>query len=261
MYVTQKLAKMMVILSTAFYLSVTYATNLTIVTEHLAPFQIVKSELITGFSTEIVKATLDKSGIDYKIEAYPWSTSFNRTLHEENICIYSLARIPERELLFKWVGHITKSTISFYTLKSKSIKIDNLNDAKKYKTAVIKDDVTHHFLLSKGFVENENLYVMRNYDALLQLLEIPSRQIDLVILNDDLINSRLKNKENSSKYSNVHMLDELTLDFYFACSLNTEKKIVNKLTTIMKKLEASGVHSIIRNKWQKKMVNLVTNDI
>ncbi len=89
---------------------------------------------------------------------------------------------------------------------------------------------------------------MSNYDALLKWLETPSHQIDLIIINDDLINSRVKNKQDASKYLNVRMLDELTLDFYLACSLNTDKKIVSKLITIMEKLEAMGLYLTIRNK-------------
>lgn len=234
-----------------------FAIQLSILTEHLAPFQIVTPKAIGGISTEIIEATLSESGYQYSIEAYPWTSSYHRAKHEKNTCIYSLARIPERELLFKWVGHITTSTISFYALKNNELMVNSLEDAKKYKIAVIKDDVTHHFLLSNGFVEGENFYVMNNYDALLQLLEMPSRQIDLVIINDDLINSRVKNKAEVSKYKSVHMLKGLSLDFYFACSLNTEQDIVNKLTNVMKKLEQQGVYSIIRKKWKKSMVNLL----
>lgn len=257
MNVTKKLASMTGVLILICMSVNSYADKLTILTEHLAPFQIVDSNSITGFSTEIVKATLDESGYEYSIEDYPWSLSFNRAMQEKNVCIYSLARIPNRELLFQWVGHITTSTVSFYSLRNNMRPITNLNDAKKYNTAVIEDDVTHHFLLSKGFVEDDNLYVMRNYDALLKLLETPSRQIDLVIINDDLINSRIKSKEEALKYMNVHMLEGLKLDFYFACSLSTEKSIVNKLIVTMKKLEAEGLNSAIRNKWKKQMVNLI----
>jgi len=257
MKITQRFANIISIIIITCYSSVVSASKLTVVTEHLAPFQIVKPNSITGFSTEIVKATLDESGLEYSIEAFPWSLSFNRAMQEKNICIYSLARIPDRELLFQWVGHITTSTISFYTLKEKGLNISNLDDARIYKTAVIKDDVTHHFLLSKGFVEGENLYVMSNYDALLKLLETPSRQIDLIIINDDLINSRVQNKQDASRYLNVHMLEELTLDFYFACSLNTDKKIVGQLKTVMEKLEALGLYLNIRDKWKKRMVNLM----
>ena len=123
-----------------------------------------------------------------------------------------------------------------YALSKKPIVIENLAQAKNYRIAVIKDDVTHHFLISKGFVENKNLYVMNNYDSLLKLLEIPSRQIDLVVLNDDLIANRVQNSAEAKKYKGVFMLKELTLDFYFACSLNTDKAIVDTLKKAMDKL-------------------------
>jgi len=237
-----------------------FANQLSILTEHLAPFQIVSEKAIGGISTEIIEATLNESGYQYSIEAYPWTSSYHRAKHEKNTCIYSLARIPDREPLFKWVGHITTSTISFYALTRNQITITDLEDAKKYKIAVIKDDVTHHFLISNGFVEGENFYVMNNYDALLQLLEIPSRRIDLVILNDDLISSRVKSQKEASKYKSVHLLKELSLNFYFACSLNTEQSIVDKLVKVMQKLEQQGVYSVIRNRWKKSMVNLLLCD-
>ncbi|MCI2283175.1 hypothetical protein L3081_06945 [Colwellia sp. MSW7] len=192
---------------------------------------------MSGISTEIIEATLKATNYDYDITAYPWSISFSRAKREQNTCIYSLGRIPDRESLFEWVGHIISSTISLYSLASKQILITNLNDAKKYKTAVIRDDVTHHFLLSKGFIENENLYVMDNYDSLLKLLETPNRNIDLVVLNDDLIYNRVKSTEAASKYKNVYNMQELTLNFHFACSLNTEKNIVKDLKETMKELE------------------------
>lgn len=249
--------KLFNVLFLIFFQSCAFSTELTVVTEHLAPFQIVDSKSITGLSTEIVRATLDESLIEYNIVAHPWSLSYARAKQEKNTCIYSLAQIPTRKGLFKWVGLITNSSISLYALKDKKLSINNLDDARKYKIAVIKDDVTHHFLLSKGFVENENFYVMRNYDALLQLLEIPSRQIDLIVLNDDLLRSRIKSKEEAKKYSNVLMLTELTLNMYLACSLQTDDNIVNKLKSAMNKLEVSGFNSEIRDKWKKEMRNLL----
>ena len=207
-----------IFLSTILFCSSTIGAKINIVTEHLAPFQIVADKTIGGLSTEIIETTLKETNIRYNLEAHAWSLSYNRALHKENTCIYSLAYIPERKPLFQWIGNITASSISLYALSKNKIKITSLSQALNYKIAVIKDDVTHHFLLSKGFVENENLYVMNNYDSLLQLLEIPSRQIDLVVLNDDLLNNRVKNSNEATKYKSVFLLQDLTLDFYFACS-------------------------------------------
>jgi len=135
-----------------------------------------------------------------------------------------------------------------YSLKKSQIVISTIEGAKKYNTAVIRDDVTHHFLLAKGFVENENLYVVSNYDALLKLLDLPSRHIDLVVLNDDLLKHRVKDFDDTSKYSNVFQFKELTMNLHFSCSLNTEKKIVDNLTKTMKMLEKRDVLLAIREK-------------
>jgi polar amino acid transport system substrate-binding protein len=233
------------------------ATEINILTEHLAPFQIVSKDSIKGFSTEIVEATLKESQYAYNISAYPWALSFSRARHGKNTCIYSLARMPQREPLFQWVGHIALSTISLYSIKDRQIAISNISDATKYNIAVIRDDVTHHFLLTKGFVEKENLYVVDNYDALLKLLDLSNRHIDLVVLNDDLLKNRVANSNDTSKYENVFQFKELTLNFYLACSLNTEKKIVDDLINAMKVLENRGVFEEIREKWKKNMVSLI----
>ena len=98
---------------------------------------------------------------------------------------------------------------------------------------------------------------MNNYDSLLKLLEIPSRQIDLVVLNDDLLNNRVQNSTEAAKYKNQLFLKELALDFYFACSLNTDKSTVNILINAMKKLEQRGEITAIKNKWRPMMINLI----
>ena len=98
---------------------------------------------------------------------------------------------------------------------------------------------------------------MNNYDSLLKLLDIPSRQIDLVVLNDDLLNNRVQNSTEAAKYKNQLFLKELTLDFYFACSLHTDKATINALTNAMQRLEQRGDITAIKNKWRPTMVNLI----
>lgn len=233
------------------------AAKLKIVTEHLAPYQIVTDNSITGLSTEIIEATLKESQYPYELSAHPWSSAFHTVKHEKNTCIYSLARIPSREPLFSWIGHIASSSVSLYSLKNSKITINNIEQAKAYNIAVIRDDFSHHFLLSKGFTENTNLYVVDNYHALLKLLEMPNRNIDLVIINDDLLKYRVANVGDIKKYKNVFKFEELSLDFYLACNLNTDPQIINDLTNAMNTLEKHGTLPTIRSKWKKNMVNLI----
>jgi polar amino acid transport system substrate-binding protein len=248
--VEKKLAVGLVILL-IFFSGQILATKLNIVTEHLPPYQIVSEDAIEGLSTEIIKATLKESQYAYDIMAYPWALSFGRARHHKNTCIYSLARTSDREPLFKWIGHIALSTMSLYSLKSNPIIVSTLEKAKSHNIAVIRDDVAHHFLLTKGFVENENLYVINNDDVLLKLLDLSSRNIDLVLINDYLLKSKEKDLGETKKYRNVLQFKELTLNFHFACSINTEQTVVDNLVKAMKVLDKRGDFLEIRNKWKK----------
>lgn len=231
----------------------TRAEKLNIVTEHLAPFQVVNGKFISGLSTEIVESTLEAANLAYTIEAHPWSLSYQRALKEKNTCIYSIVHLPERDALFQWVGKIASSSTSLYSLSNSKIKIKSLEHAKKFKIAVIKDDVAHHYLMSQGFIENKNLYVMNNNDALLKILQVPSRQIDLVVINDDLLNNRVHSVGEASKYKNVHTFENFNFEFYLACSLKTNKAIVNALSQAMKKLETQGGFNKIKQRWQHRI--------
>lgn len=229
------------------------AQQLRILTEHLAPFQIVKdNNEVDGFSTDVVREVLNRSGHSYVIEAYPWTYSYKQALNKNNTCVYSLAYTQERKEKFQWIGEIARSTISFYSLKSKNVVLNSFEEARHYNVAVIKDDVTHHFMLSKGFVEEKNLYVMGNYDALLKLLEIRKNSIDLVILNDDLLKHRVHSLDEENKYQKHIVIEELELIFNLACNLKTPTDITKSLSKAMIEMKADGSYQKIKQKWQSQ---------
>lgn len=220
-----------------------------VLTEHLPPFQIVADKQVNGAATEIVQTTFEAAGIDFEITPYPWAISYNRTLREPGTCLYSVARLPSRESEMLWIGWIATLETHFYTSALRNIAISSVAQARKFKVAAIKDDAAHHFLLSQGFIENENLYVHQNYQSLLKLLDIRSRNIDLVMLSETLLNYRAKEGYQKSHYKKLLRVEELTLKFHLACHLDTDATVVNKLTNSMMQLERTGVLSAIRKRW------------
>lgn len=64
-----------------FFCNQIVVTKLSILTEYLAPFQIVSKYSIKGLSRKIVEATLKESQYAYSIEAYPWPLPFSRAKH------------------------------------------------------------------------------------------------------------------------------------------------------------------------------------
>ncbi len=230
----------------------TSSQTISIVTEHLSPFQIVKeNNEITGFSTDIIIAALNRTPHKYTLEANPWDISYNQALKDSSTCIYSLAFTPERESKFQWSSEvIINRTISYYSLRSKNIELSHIKEVEKYKVAVIKNDVTHHYMLTKGFKENKNLYVMENYDALIYMLEKRKNNIDLILLNDELLKNRVSNKEQRSRYKKTLLIDEFKLLFYFACNINAPKQVIADFSQALREIKLDGTYQIIVEKWQ-----------
>jgi len=129
------------------------ASGLRIITEVYPPYNFVdKNNNVTGQSTEIVQAILEKTGTQANIEVMPLSQGLTLAEKGPGVVIYSLNRTPQRENLFKWVGPIGYYEQAFYAKKGSTVVVSQLEDAKKVtKIGVYKGDAGAQFLASQGF--------------------------------------------------------------------------------------------------------------
>jgi polar amino acid transport system substrate-binding protein len=129
------------------------ASGWRIITEAYPPYNFVdKNNNVTGQSTEIVQAILEKTGMQANIEVMPLSQGLTLAEKGPGVVIYSLNRTPQRENLFKWVGPIGYYEQAFYAKKGSTVAVSQLEDAKKVnKIGVYKGDAGAQFLASQGF--------------------------------------------------------------------------------------------------------------
>lgn len=227
-----------------------FAKPIVVLTEHLPPFQIVKQQQSSGAAVEMTKLIFQRAQIPYEMSVMAWSDAYHTALRSDEACLFSTSRLPQRESLFYWVGQLNSLNTSFYRSSSDAFEINSLEDVKARRVAVIKDDSAHHFLLSQGFEENVNLYVLHTYDSLLHLLDRRNRHIDLVLLNKELLEYRLKDSDTLSRYTEAFKVKELLLYHYLVCNLNTDSNTLEKLKQAYDELDASGQLSAIRAKWK-----------
>lgn len=231
-----------------------YAADLLIVTEHSPPYQYLnKSGQIDGLTTEIVHATLAQTAIPYKLKLYPWSRAFLMAKETKNTCIFLMSRDEPREMNFKWVAPLVTTHDYFIGLSARTdININNIEDVKKYKVAVIKDDRAHHELLKLGFVENKNLYIINNSSAMLKLLA-SIRNIDLILADMVNVNYRAKlHNLNPDTFKSYMKWNSTPVDLYLACNLKTSEAIVNQLKNAIKTIKENGTYDKILTKWRDK---------
>ncbi|MFT4929500.1 MAG: polar amino acid transport system substrate-binding protein [Phenylobacterium sp.] len=126
---------------------------LTVVTEDWRPYNYQEQGEVKGISTAIVKKVLAKAKIDYNIAVYPWARAYKLAQAEQHVLIYTIIRIPGREMLFKWVRPLGKGGTTFlYRLKKNShITPHTLDEARQFQVVTNRDTMNHLWLQSHGF--------------------------------------------------------------------------------------------------------------
>lgn len=131
-------------------------SKVTVVTCVEPPYQIQeKGRPLTGVSVEAVRLMMQEAGVDPDIQVLPWARAYEMAQRQENVMLFSILRNPQRENLFKWVGSLHPFEVYFYRLKDRpDIAVHALDDARKYRIGVLRDDSRNIYLRSQGFGDN-----------------------------------------------------------------------------------------------------------
>ncbi len=231
--------------------SLANAQPLRIVTEKLPPFQYAHDDgVITGAMADIVNLLLVKTDIDAKIEILPWARSYQIALERDNTLIFSMLRGAEREDKFIWVGKLFSIKSYLVTLKNnKGIKVNSIDDAKKYSVGSIRQDLAETYLRNKGFVENKNMYLSSDYQVLWHMLY--SKRTDLAFTNNILWKYEIADADlDPSQVGIVYQIPDIASDLYLAASLGTDKKLIEQLQNALEDIKSNGQYQRILQKWQ-----------
>ena len=224
-----------------------FAQSLTVVSEDFPPYNYSENNEAKGLSSEIVIEVLKEAGLETKINFYPWARSYLVAQNEPNVLIYSIARIPERENMFHWIGAIAPYRTSFYKLKENDRvgMIRSLADAKAYTIGVSVEDVIYTYLKSKRF---SNLDVAGR-DSL-SIRKLVSGRVDLIAFDEVSFPYRLMLEElEPSRFERVYRLDDLTGELYMAMSKNSDPKLVKSLQQALKSVHQSGLYDSILGRY------------
>lgn len=217
------------------------------VVAHAAPLRVVTEESsysylhagkVSGSATEVVEATLKRAGLDdYQIGLYPWARAYDMARQEPNVLIYLIARTPEREALFRWVGEIMRIEYHFYKLRvRRDIQVPDLHAAKTYRIGALREDVRHRYLEANGF--DKIVLTAHNSDNFRRLL---NGQVDLVPMPEqDIITLCNEMGMDPSVVERVHSLNTFT-QLYMAYSRQTDDDTVLRTQVAFEQLRAEGV--------------------
>lgn len=227
-----------------------FAQEVKIVTENYPPYNYEENGKVKGVSTEIVRAVLKEMGLNIKITVYPWARTYRLALEEPNTLIYSIARTPEREHKFKWVGVIAPADQVLLSLKERTdIKLNNLDDTRKYKIGTVRDDVIEHHLLSNGFKVGKNIDRCNNYNS--NIKKLLRKRIDLCAIGK-LVGYNILRKighEPGDTVKQVYRFDVLSEGVNMAFQKDTPDEVVNKFRRGLEKIKENKTYDKILSKY------------
>jgi polar amino acid transport system substrate-binding protein len=213
------------------------AQSVKVVTED-SSYTYVQAGKVAGPATEIVELALKRAGLtDYRVALYPWARAYDMALQEPDTLIYLIARTPARETQFKWAGEFMRIEYHLYKLRDRSdVVVNNLDDARRYAVAVMRDDVRQQYLQSHGF--DKLVVSARNSDSLRMLLD---RKVHLLPLPENDVTRFCKEAQvDPAALQKVLTLDEMTTGIYMAYSRGTSDDVVNRTRAAFDKLKADG---------------------
>lgn len=193
-----------------------------------------------GPTVEILNGFLQEAQLKASVSFMPWARALATAKNNPNTLILSIIRTPEREDHFHWLIKVSQLARVFISLESKPENyVDNIDQAKKKLIAVVLGSAAHNELLSYGFSEQTNLYLVSNGAQIANLFA--NGRVDLVYddPNNLLSNLNIKGKANTAiSYKKITIENQRIS--YIALNKDTDASIVNKLQHAARKFEKTA---------------------
>ena len=224
------------------------SSHLTIVTEEFSPYNYAQDGEIRGLSVDVVKEMARRVGsVEYDIQLYPWLRAYSLAKDKPNTAIFSIGRNHSRESLFQWVGVIAPARFYLFARPERDeLKLESLEQAKRYRVGTFPKTVREQYLLEKGFLMDKNLISIYDYGRLFDLLKLG--RIDFWAMNELRAHDVVLKKglDPSKELSRAFFLKELSPEgYYLAFSKQTDPALVERFADALKGMHDDGSYQQI----------------
>jgi polar amino acid transport system substrate-binding protein len=214
-------------------------TGMVLLTENFPPYNMAKNgknfaqdENINGIATDIVREIFKRADITYSLTLrFPWERIYKLTLEKPGYGVFVMARLPDREKLFKWVGPIGPDDWIMLAKADSKITLETLSDARKYRIGAYKGDAIAETLAKQGL---NPIVVLRDQDNAKKLV---NGQIDLWATGDPA-GRYLARQEGVSGLKTVLRFNSAEL--YLALNKDVSDETVAKLQAALDQMRKEG---------------------
>lgn len=205
------------------------AEPLRVVLEISPPHQTLENGNVGGLSTAVVEAMLQQGGLSASYEVYPWARAFRIAATTPDVLIYNMARTPERETQFEWIGKVASYKFGFLKLSRRTdIRVHQLSDVANYVIGAQRDDFSAEWLRDVAKQPRQNLQLQPDVLETWRLLV--NGKLDLMIDDPQAIDDMLvKHQLQRSDVEFVIFPQELEQQTWIALKKGSSPALVQRL--------------------------------
>jgi len=215
-----------------------------VMTEDLPPFNFMDNGKIVGISTEVVRHIFQDTKVLMRygdIQMYPWARAYHEVKHQPQTALFSMARTPEREDSFRWVGPLLNVTIGVVAKKDHHVDIHSIDDFKRYRIGTVRDSAPEQLLIKAG-VPPERLERLALPEQ--NIRKLAANRIDLFAFSVQTIQYKMiKLGIDPEEYETVYLLK--TPSLYLALNKETPDELVEKLQKSLDEMKTPDNNGVV----------------
>lgn len=220
------------------------AADIQAYTEEWPPYNFDEDSEVRGIATDILRAACQEAQLDCAIQLVPWARAYALAASQPDTLVYTTARKPEREHLFRWVGPILPRATWVYARNGLENLPASRADLRRFRIGVVQGEASVTELRAAAVPASQILPDKSNAAVLKQL---NAGFVDLMIDTEVGMAWNLKSAELDE--AAVRKLFKLTDEggYYFALNPRTDPAKLDKLQTAVDSLRRDGrLQALIR---------------
>ena len=216
------------------------AEPLVLLTENFPPYNMAsdgksfaREPEIQGIAADLVREMFRRADIPYSMTLrFPWTRVYQQARDTPNHGVFVLARQPDRENLFKWVGPLGPDDWVLLARADSTLQLGNLEQAKGLRIGAYKGDAIAESLARSGL---KPVLVLRDQDNARKLY---SGEIDLWATGDPA-GRYLARQIGMTAFKTVLRFNGTQL--YLALNKQVPDEVVKKLQDSLDRMRDEGV--------------------
>jgi polar amino acid transport system substrate-binding protein len=224
------------------------AHALTLITEENPPLNYTEGGRVIGYATAVVTEMGKRARIPLKFAVMPWAKGYVAAQAGRDNCLYSTARLENRENLFQWVGPIAFNRWGVYGRTDFAAEIRSLEDLKPHRIGAVTFDAKADYLKAQSVV---NLLLVDDDRANPPRLFLPKTDANYI----DLWVTSLRGAKQTAggRLKDIKLVYTIRdVPSWLACSPYVPREVIGKLRGALASMDKDGTLQRIADRYEGK---------